>query len=182
MVRRLTTKELFAESLLELVQQKPIEKITIAAIAENCGMTSRTFYNNFLDKYDLINWIHIHQLEEAYAELGVTLTWRELIVRMVNIMNEAKVFYNEAMEHVTGTINFKETSIERGTALLKEYIHTTYPESVNSQELEFIIYMYFHGIAGIISKWLSGDLSIHAEEIANYAVNTMPEHLKPYLL
>ncbi len=34
----------------------PVEEITVRQITENCGVTSQTFYRNFLDKYDLINW------------------------------------------------------------------------------------------------------------------------------
>ncbi|MGN1143201.1 MAG: TetR family transcriptional regulator, partial [Anaerovoracaceae bacterium] len=33
-----------------------VDDITIRQIVENCGLTRQTFYRNFLDKYDLINW------------------------------------------------------------------------------------------------------------------------------
>lgn len=93
MVKRLTTKELFAESLMELLEVQPLTKITVGSIAKNCGMSSRTFYNNFLDKYDLINWIYVHRIEAAYEELGEdTITWRELIDRMVTTMSEQETF------------------------------------------------------------------------------------------
>ncbi|MBQ7704706.1 MAG: TetR family transcriptional regulator [Selenomonadaceae bacterium] len=55
MITRMTTKEVIAESLKELSASKPIGKITIKDIVQNCGLTSKTFYNHFQDKYNLIN-------------------------------------------------------------------------------------------------------------------------------
>ena len=34
----------------------PVEKITVKEICDTCGVTRQTFYRNFQDKYDLINW------------------------------------------------------------------------------------------------------------------------------
>ena len=47
MIIRQTTKELLAASLQELAQNKSIDKITIREIAQNCQLTSTTFYNHF---------------------------------------------------------------------------------------------------------------------------------------
>ena len=41
MITRLTTKELLAESLKELSAHKPIDKITIKEIVQNCGFTAK---------------------------------------------------------------------------------------------------------------------------------------------
>ena len=54
MIERLSTKELLAKSLKELAQTKPIDKITIKDITDNCGLSKRTFYHNFQDKAELV--------------------------------------------------------------------------------------------------------------------------------
>lgn len=53
-MRRKTTKELLAESFMELSATKPVSKITIAEITRNCSLSSPTFYRHFKDKYDLM--------------------------------------------------------------------------------------------------------------------------------
>ena len=53
-MKRKTTKEILAESFMELMTTKPVSKITIIDIVENCGMTKPTFYRYFKDKYDLM--------------------------------------------------------------------------------------------------------------------------------
>ena len=53
-MNRKTTKEILAESYLELAERKTINKISVVDIVENCSMTKPTFYRYFKDKYDLI--------------------------------------------------------------------------------------------------------------------------------
>ena len=64
MQKRKPTKELIADSFLELSQQKNIDKITIKNITDNCELTPTTFYNHFKDKYDLIIWIYSASIEK----------------------------------------------------------------------------------------------------------------------
>ena len=47
MIRRKTTKEIFGESIHELAEKKPLDKITVREIVENCGLSSATFYHHF---------------------------------------------------------------------------------------------------------------------------------------
>ena len=52
-----TTKRALAQSLKHLMEQKPLEKITVVDISEDCGVNRQTFYYHFQDIYDLIEWI-----------------------------------------------------------------------------------------------------------------------------
>ena len=56
-----TTKRALAQSLKHLMEQKPLEKITVVDISEDCGVNRQTFYYHFQDIYDLIEWIYINE-------------------------------------------------------------------------------------------------------------------------
>ena len=51
------TKRALAAALKELMKDIPFAKITISNISDACGMSRKSFYYHFKDKYDLINWI-----------------------------------------------------------------------------------------------------------------------------
>ena len=51
-----TTKRALEASLKHLLAKKPLDKITINDIAEECGISRMTFYYHFKDIYDLIEW------------------------------------------------------------------------------------------------------------------------------
>jgi len=55
MIGRKTIKELLAESITELMNEKTLHKITVQMIVENCNLTRQTFYYHFKDKFDLVN-------------------------------------------------------------------------------------------------------------------------------
>ena len=51
-----TTKRALETSLKNLLLKKPVYKITINDITEDCGVNRATFYYHFKDIYDLIEW------------------------------------------------------------------------------------------------------------------------------
>ena len=51
------TKYALENSLKKLLLQKPLNKITINDITEDCGVNRMTFYYHFKDIYDLVDWI-----------------------------------------------------------------------------------------------------------------------------
>ena len=69
MIRK-TTKEILAESFVELAEAKPIDRISIMEIVENCLMTKPTFYRYFKDKYDLIAWIYVREAQKNVDRIG----------------------------------------------------------------------------------------------------------------
>ena len=60
------TKRALEQSLKNLLLKKPLTKITINDIAEDCGINRMTFYYHFKDIYDLVEWSCLE--EEVPAE------------------------------------------------------------------------------------------------------------------
>ena len=64
-MKRKTARELLAESFRELAASKPVDKITVPNIIENCGYSKTTFYRLFNDKYDLMAWDYNKSFQTA---------------------------------------------------------------------------------------------------------------------
>lgn len=62
------TKIQFANALKELMHDKPINKVSVSDIALRAGLSRKSFYNYFQDKYDLINWICYSQFVQLRTE------------------------------------------------------------------------------------------------------------------
>ena len=50
------TKRALEASLKKLLLEKPLHKITVSDITEDCGINRMTFYYHFKDIYDLVEW------------------------------------------------------------------------------------------------------------------------------
>lgn len=181
MIRRLTTKELLAESIMELAYTMEIEKITIANITDNCGVSSRTFYNNFTDKYDLIQWVFIRHLDETYGKLGVELSWTELMVQLIEVMMQHETFYRKVFLDTSAPIGYMDAMVNHSLGLLKSYIHQQAPEMADDEFLNFQIQMYLHSASTMTVKWFLEGQTVPLETVVRYMVDAMPNQLQEYL-
>ena len=85
MIRRKSTKELLGESIHDLAQIKPVDKITVKEITDNCGMSPATFYRHFHDKNELVAWIYNYQMEDIYMDFCTgSESWREAVTERVS--------------------------------------------------------------------------------------------------
>ena len=71
------TKQALAESLKRLLTTKPLNKITITDITEECAISRMTFYYHFRDIYDLIEWICMDEGGRAIGSCKDYDTWEE---------------------------------------------------------------------------------------------------------
>ena len=51
------TKEALAAAMKKLLATKPVDKITVKDLVEECGVNRQTFYYHFDDVYDLLEWV-----------------------------------------------------------------------------------------------------------------------------
>ena len=61
------------------------ESTKFRQIVEVCGVTRQTFYRNFLDKYDLINWYFDKLLLKSFEHMGEGTTVYDGLVKNLNI-------------------------------------------------------------------------------------------------
>lgn len=59
-------------------------------------MTRQTFYRNFLDKYDLINWYFDKLVLQSFEQIGMGHTVGESLTRKFEFILNEKVFFTEA--------------------------------------------------------------------------------------
>lgn len=62
------TKRALEASLKNLLLQKPLNKITISDITEDCGINRMTFYYHFKDIYDLVEWSCVEDATRALQD------------------------------------------------------------------------------------------------------------------
>ena len=71
------TKYALENSLKNLLLQKPLDKITISDITDDCGISRMTFYYHFKDIYDLVEWSCFEDARKALQENKTYETWQQ---------------------------------------------------------------------------------------------------------
>ena len=77
-----------ANAMKECMRTAPVEKITVKEIVETCGLTRQTFYRNFQDKYDLINWYFDKLLVKSFEHMGQGKTVYDALVKKFTYIQE----------------------------------------------------------------------------------------------
>lgn len=74
MATSLITKKRIAKSFKKLLTEQAFEKISVRQIMEDAGIRRQTFYNHFLDKYELLEWIFQTELREQIWNISLAIS------------------------------------------------------------------------------------------------------------
>ena len=88
--RKLQKRALEA-SLKKLLLQKPLNKITINDITEDCGVNRMTFYYHFKDIYDLVDWIMVEDAAKALEGRQSFENWTDAFLDILHQVQDNKV-------------------------------------------------------------------------------------------
>ena len=133
-----------ANAMKECMRTAPVEKITVKEIVETCGLTRQTFYRNFQDKYDLINWYFDKILLESFEHMGEGRTVYESLVNKFEYIQMEQLFFRAAFK------NDQQNCLRDHDFELIQEFYTKQIESRTgrkiSTELQFELEMYCLGL------------------------------------
>ena len=181
-MQRKTTKEILAESFKELAEKKPINKITIADITGNCGMTPPTFYRYYKDKYDMISWIYMTGLQKITEQIGCDgYGWQDAVRDIGRFRVENRSYALNAIKHTRGRDAFAGTMGQIHAEALTNVVQKSFPGKELPLDIVTMIKVFSYGVCRLSIEWLLDPPPLTPEKCAELSANCMPEGLKPYL-
>ena len=170
------TKYRLARAIEECMRSQPVEAVTVTNIAERCGVTRQTFYRNFLDKYDLINWYFGKLLERSFEHMGSGRTIAEGLERKFEYIRKERVFFTAAFR-ADGTNSLKEHDFE---AIMAFYLGVIEKKTgaAPGEDIRFTLELYCRGSVAMTVKWVLGGMKEAPSEMSRRLVSALPENLK----
>ena len=157
-----------AEAMKNCMKKMPVEKITVKEIVAECGTTRQTFYRNFKDKYDLINWYFDKLVLQSFAQMGTENTVGESLVRKFEFIRKEKAFFTEAFRSDDYN-SVKEHDFVLILQFYKSLIATRTSRPL-SEDLDFLLEMYCRGSVYMTEKWVLGGMKRSPREMAEKLV------------
>ena len=167
------TKKAIAESLKNLLMKKPITKITITDITNDCGVSRMTFYYHFRDIYDLAEWMCEEEARAALATNTTFDTWQQGFVSLLEAIRVNKSFITNLYH------SLDQAQIERFLArvtehlLLEAFDKRAQGLTINEEDKRYAANFYLYGLVGIILKWIQDDMTEEPARIADTAARIM---------
>lgn len=160
-----TTKRALAASLKKLLEKKPLDKITILDITEDCGVNRQTFYYHFQDIYDLIEWIYTSESLKALDGKDTYETWQQGFLRIFHYVKENKSFvrntyHSVSREHLEGYLH-------REVHLLLIHVIEEMAEGITlrDEDKEFLADLYTYAFTGLMLDWVGNGMKEDPETI-----------------
>ena len=152
------TKRALEASLKKLLLQKPLTKITINDITEDCGISRMTFYYHFKDIYDLVEWVCVEDAKQALEDKKHYDTWQQGFLQIFEAVEANKpfiinVYRSVGREHIEAYLH--KLTYDLMIGVVEERAEGM---DVRRDDKEFIANFYKHALVGLMLDWVKNDM------------------------
>lgn len=172
------TKLLLKKSLIDLLYQKNINKITIKELCEIADLNRSTFYAHYTDAYDLLDNIKDEYMKNIIDEVPMmALKYSDSDMVIKNILNY--ILDNKKLSKLLlgekGEVTFQKRLMSIVYDDLQEMLLKI--ENVSDEQAKFISSYIITGSIGVLQNWIEDDfhqpVAIVSEVIGNLAKTIM---------
>lgn len=173
-IRITKTHQALAKTMMELLETKKFQKITVNDICQNAMVSRSTFYLHFEDKYQLLSFclqIARQKLKESAQEKDLRGCLHMLLS---NVKEQEKLYRNLFMADVNLEL----------IQMFQSELHTVFMEALTEFEqqgaefqspLPLLAVYYANGISGMIMWWIENNFQYSVDEMALCQYNLLSE-------
>lgn len=149
-----STKYALEDALKKLLLQKPIDKITINDLTEECGNQPHDILLHFKDIYDLVEWVCVEDGKRALQDKKTYDTWQEGMGQIFEAVLENRPFIINVYHSIS-----KDKIESYLYKLTYQLIADVVGEKCAGMELaeedkRFIAEFYKYGFVGTMLDWI----------------------------
>ena len=158
-------KQMITETLVKLLEQKSVDKITVKELVDACGISRQGFYYHFQDIMEVIEWITSQAIQRAVDVSLAAATPQEAVKAVILTLGKNR----KLIQHLMASQ--RRAEIERllvGAAriyLEKVLRGKAAGLTVKPSDLEAAIDFYSYGLVGMLVENL--DKKIDADVVAD---------------
>lgn len=166
-LRRARSRKKLTDALGLLLEDKPLESITIEEITDKAGVSRPTFYSNFSDRQAIVVDHVRERLSELFSHFDTGRQGTD-VSPVVHLAN----FYNYIFDSVTADDRLLRLALtgKAGDAALQEVKQAFYnltknhfqykePIPLSDEEIKFISLFYGSSLRGILEATFNGELN-----------------------
>jgi len=153
---------MIAEALIRLMQETPLDKITISEIIAECNTSRRTFYYHFKDKQDLVCWIfdwevatHVGLQDVIIDNVGRR---KYFVDALRNHMYRNRVFYVNAIRSTAGNKLRKHIFDFIFKYRQQQILRILGDRVLEPTGIKFLTSYFTHAIVGNTIEWAEGGM------------------------
>lgn len=162
------TKELLLDGLFELMNDKPLEKISVKEIAQTCQISRRTFYYHFDDVYDALGWYFKQILSKLVSDSdkeGEPRTFSDFLLKFTDYICENRTIIEKIYASSQGW-RIRDMFYKYTSDYFCSYLKSR-PElnSFPTESLENLSNCCIISVSALIQEWFVGNLKVSRDQL-----------------
>lgn len=158
------SKLLLKNSIIELMREKPVEKVTVKELCENAGINRSTFYLYYTDPVSLLVELENEVLDNAKSFLGKVDSNEDTLPYLITfldyIKNNSTIF--ETLLRPQENLSFQTKFMKDILAHLNAAVMLNCPSDIAEYVYNYVIM----GSLSVIQHWIQCDYNRKSSEIA----------------
>ena len=154
------TKKAIVQTFLKLLDDRPLNQITVKDIVEACGINRNSFYYHFEDKYDLVNWYFQSGITRFLVELSAYSSWNALLAALETYFLENKVFYCNALAY-NGQNSLQQYMFDYLRSIFEQNVRELSPDA-SAEDTRKIGQFFAGAMMGILIPWVLSGMKSNA--------------------
>ncbi|MCD7830658.1 MAG: TetR/AcrR family transcriptional regulator [Firmicutes bacterium] len=157
------TRQRFVDAFWELAEKKPVSKITVSELTRLAGYNRSTFYEYFLDTFDLL----------SYVEDRLIGNVKQVALQTLQSDKSTKDFFrtifmsmNEEIYLLTGP-NGDSGFIEKVSKELSPYVSGYLPIRDDFENYDYLVSFVNSAMLGMLKHWYKKNKNLTAEEMSD---------------
>lgn len=161
------TKMVLKQSLLNLMRDKPIEKISVKDICEKADINRGTFYTHYADPFDLLTQIENELFDEILVSIESSLKAEAISSLLAQIF--ASIEKNRDLCMVLFSDYGDKVFLKRVMYIARDRSISEWKKilpTVADKQLEMLYTFYANGCVAIIQNWIQTGMAENPQELA----------------
>ena len=152
------TKKKIREEFIKILNERPLNKITVKDIASACKINRNTFYYYYTDVYALLSELFQTELQTVTDEYNDTFSWEESFIVATKFALENKI----AINHVYNSMQREE--LEDYIYNVSGHVMNRYVEklsdgiSASSGDKKLISSFYQCALTEMVLRWIASGM------------------------
>lgn len=171
-----SNEKLMIDVFLKLLETKEVSKITVREICEKTNLNRTTFYNHFLDVYDLLDKVderHTNQMALIFKN-GHSKSQRYNLKLILNYMKDNQPFYRASLNASNANIFNR---LKNGFITVIERDITKHHTKSNKDILQYQSIYLANGMLSTIAYWLNEECKLNIEDLLDVLVKYYNDEL-----
>lgn len=159
------TRQELAHSLFHLMESKPLDRISVRELTDECGIPRSTFYYHFSDIYDLASWGLSMRLIECLSASGECLLWGKGLLRLFRYSKEHHIVCRCAINSAHVWDMADSYCARCMNSVIVGMRKLDGDRNTDPDFLYFLGRFYGHAVLAELIRWLRTDMRQPAEQI-----------------